>query len=165
MIAPQSGQAVRPIGPGVLVVSHPDTGGLEQTHHRGKHFFPWQAREFEISLHSHPDGRQLAAECQQTIELGFVSNFSVPGMIAVLLAAARVSRRNLDVTALAGTDPHVRPRGRNDERANATECFGIRDPLSINSEIDESLADPSAANARRAVGYVAQPGRFGSLLV
>src|SRR5438309_874372 len=79
-------------------------------------------------------------------------------MVAILLAAARVSADGLQMAVGTGTDPYVAPCRRNDDRTDARDLVRITQALSIGIEIDESAPRSPAANPRQRVADVAQPG-------
>ena len=65
------------------------------------------------------DRRQRRGEFEQPIELGRVADLRELGVIAILLAAARVAPGRLQMRERIGGDPDVGPRRRHHEPANA----------------------------------------------
>jgi hypothetical protein len=72
-------------------------------------------------------------------------------------AAARPSRAPSLAAGRVGTDPHVRPRGRNRERANAFE-IGLRlDGTAVRPPVAEAERPHLAPQAGTLVGHIPQP--------
>src|SRR6185437_3932470 len=62
-----------------------------------------------------------------------------------------------------GADPDVLPCGRNGERADAPQRFGVTQWRAISIAIAEALAAANSADAGLCVGNVTQPRFFGRL--
>ena len=74
-----------------------------------------EVRRAQVALDALAQARQHLAELEHAAELGAVARLAVLRVVAVLLAAARVARRGLDVAVGIGADPHVGPRRRDGE--------------------------------------------------
>src|SRR5690606_33626464 len=84
------------------------------------------------------------------------------GVVAVLLAAARVAAGGLEVAARVGADPHVLPRGRDHERLDAGPLrFGYE--RAVGGVVREAPAAADAPEAGVGVGDVDEPGLPGGL--
>ena len=75
----------------------------------------------KIGVHCAPDRDQRLAEIGEPRELRFVAVGPEAGVVPVLLAPARVTTGRLEVTVRTRADPHVGPRGRDRELADAPE--------------------------------------------
>src|SRR5439155_12402062 len=102
--------------------------------------------------------RQHLAEVQHVAELRVVARVAVRGVVAVLLAAARVARRGLDVAVGIGADPHLGPGRRDGERIDSSSLPSVRDAAAVGQVVSPARADALARDAARAVGDIAQPG-------
>src|SRR5439155_12301566 len=78
--------------------------------------------------------------------------------IAILLATALVAADGLQMAVGAGTDPHLGPGRRDDDRADARDLVRIAQALSVGIDVDESASRAPAADPRQRVADVAQPG-------
>jgi hypothetical protein len=78
-------------------------------------------------------------------------------MIAVLLAPPCVAAGRLDMAVSMGTNPYIRPCGRNDDRTDAPQLVGVPDFRTVRTAIGEPAAHLLAANARLTVADITQP--------
>src|SRR5207302_2848153 len=155
---PKRGQTERMVLPRVLFIADAGKGRLEQADDRGHDLLPRQAFAAQVSYHAPPDARQHPREARHAVELVGVANQAPARVIAMLLAAARVAARRLQVTARPGRDPHVLPGRRNDQRADALETRLVSDAPAIRAEVLEALAFADALYAGLVVGRVDEPG-------
>jgi hypothetical protein len=81
-------------------------------------------------------------------------------MVAVLLPAARVARRHLEMSFRDRTDPHVAPRGRDHERAEAADVLALADDAAVGIDVRKAPADSTPANAGHRVRDIPKPCRF-----
>ncbi len=97
-VAPaQRGEAEGVVLARVLVVADADQRAVEQPHHGGEELAPRMVRRAQVALDALAQQRQHLAELEHVAELRVVARLAVRRVIAVLLAAARVARRGLDV--------------------------------------------------------------------
>ena len=87
-----------------------------------------------------------------------VAGLAPARVIAVLLAAAGIAARRLDVAVGARADPHVGPGGRDCEAADPLERGGVGDPGSVGRHVAEPLAPAPAADPRIIVVHVPKAG-------
>jgi hypothetical protein len=80
-----------------------------------------------IPLYALTDFLDDVREREHALELGAVTMLPKPGMIAILFSAPRIPRRHLQVAIGLGADPHVGPRRRNHQRAEAFDHLGRAD--------------------------------------
>ena len=92
------------------------------------------------------------------MELGFVADFAPAFMIAVLLAAARVTSGCLNVSVWNRTDPDVFIRRWNRERFDAAQLALVSDGFAVGIEIREVAPAQLARDAGPRVVNVAKPG-------
>src|SRR5205814_9337222 len=76
---------------------------------------------------------------------------------AILLAAPGVASGRLQVATRVGTDPNIAPGGRDGETLDPADGFRVPDGAAAAIDVGEPLPDPLPPQARRLVGYVAQP--------
>jgi hypothetical protein len=114
-------EPVRAIRSSVFVVAHPDQGLLEQPHHRGEHFLARQTGTPQIVGRLPAHARQRLREPNEPVIFRLVSNDPPFRVIAILLAAARIASGRLEMAARIRTDPDVRPRRGDYERADTAE--------------------------------------------
>src|SRR5207247_8924527 len=81
---------------------------------------------------------QHAAEADQPRVLVGVAERRPTRVVAELLAPARITTRGLHVTARGRADPHIDPRWRNGERANAGEHCPVAHLLALRVPVLES---------------------------
>jgi hypothetical protein len=103
---------------------------------------------------------QHVAQLDHPLELRVIAVRAKVRMVAVLLAAARVARRDLQMSFRDRTDPHVAPRGRNHQRAKATNVRALADDAAVRIDVREAPAGSAPADARLRVRHVSQPCRF-----
>src|ERR1700704_5285660 len=147
----------------VLVVAHADQRLVEQHHHGGEDLAPREIARAQVALHALADLGEGFAELEHAPELRLVARLAVQGMVAVLLAAARVARSRLDVPFGVRADPDVGPGGRNREGVDPLALGFACDALAVRRVVNPALSRTLAPDAGEAVGDVAEPGAQGRL--
>ncbi|ANH67564.1 hypothetical protein ABE85_08290 [Mitsuaria sp. 7] len=109
-----------------------------------------------MSLHLPPQPGQALAEVQQQAELVLAAQGHPVRVIAVLLAAAGVTRGGLDMAIVTRADPDVLVGRRDRQGADALErrCIAHRPPRRI--DITEALGCALAAQPGFAIGHPTQ---------
>jgi len=149
---------------GIALVADANRGALEEPHDERQHLAARQPGKGDVGARLAADARQRLGEFHQMVELVGVAHLSPARVVAVLLAAARVAARDLEMSALVAADPHVGPRGRNHEEPDALERRLVGDAPAFRVEVLERLAAGLAHVALLAVARIAQSaGRAGSL--
>ena len=159
---------VRPealVGLGVLVVAHPDHGGLQQPHHSGHHLLARQTALVQVVIDLVPQRRQDAAEGGHAGELGLRPGGAPQRVVAVLLAAPLVAAGGLDVAARGPADPDVGVGRRDDQGADAVEGPWVGDRAALCVDIVEAGPGLHPGEAGVVVVDVDQAGGFGDVLV
>ena len=141
----------------VLVVADTDERAVEQRDHERLDLAPRQARPGEIVAQRRAELRQRRAEVGEAVELRAVTDLAPPRVVPVLLAAAGVPARRLQVPSRIRADPHIGPGRRNGEAV---------DPLPVRSAhgaagrsgVGEPTTTSLAPDAGLGVHDVAQPG-------
>ena len=83
-----------------------------QPHDRRQYPFPRQPAAPQIDIDLGADARQHPTEQQHSAELGLVARLAPAGVIAVLLAPARIAADRLDVAVRTGrSTPPATPAG------------------------------------------------------
>ena len=154
----QGREAERLVEPGVLLVADPDERQLEQPDDRGQHLLAGQARAAEVRVDPLADrsagGRRRRTSGRTSTTSRCSRNARV---IAVLLAPLRVAATSPGGGRCGSrSDPHVGPRGRDRERADARERRKGRGSASRRGCGRRTHARPAARDARPVVGRVAQ---------
>ena len=144
-------QTERMIVAGVLLVADPDQRLLEQLHDRREHLLPRQPRLLQIGARAASNAWKHPRERHEAFVLGFVTRLTPARMVAVLFASARVAARRLNVAAGVGTDPHVRPRRRDDDRSDSLEFGATGNRAPVGSDVAKSVPAPEPADAWCAV--------------
>src|SRR5215210_7717883 len=90
VVVPQGSEPEGVVGAGILVVSHPDAGQLEQPDHGREHLLPGQPGTAQVLLDPRADSGERLTERQHAAELGLVAYHAPPEVVAVLLPAPRV---------------------------------------------------------------------------
>jgi hypothetical protein len=138
---------------------HADERTLQQPHHGREHFVTRESLQEDVALDSLPDLPDDFAEVEEALELRALAISPETGMVAVLLAPARVTRGDLEVSVLVRADPDVGPRRRDHERAEALNRVLGDDKTAIGVVVREAATAALAADARDDVADVTQPGR------
>src|SRR5690606_5307643 len=99
---------------------------------------------------------QGASEGGQALELVLCGMGRPVGMIAVLLAPARIAPRRLNMAGGARTDPDIGPGRRDGQAADAVQRGGVPDQVAVRIPIAEAA---TGATARQAGAVVIAPGQ------
>src|SRR3954453_21862235 len=103
---------------------------VEQPHRAGQHALPRQpVARVEIRRHPLAQVRQRGREAHHVVEFLLVAPPPPVVVVAVLLAAGVIDAGRLEVPVRVRADPHVAPRGRDRQLADARERLGIADAL------------------------------------
>jgi len=154
VMIPERRQAVRMIRPRVLVVADTDQRLLEQADDGGEDALAGERRPFHVGRHPAANARQRRAELDEMVVLRFITRGAPRGVVAVLLASARVAAGRLNVTVVGRTNPDVRPRRRNRECVDAIERRRVADHATRGGDVRETRPGTAATNARPFVGDV-----------
>ena len=138
-------QAKRAVGAGVLFVTDPHEGRVEELDERCEHSLAWRARLAQVLRHAATDPRQSTAEFQDVIELLRVPVRAPARVIAILLAPACIMPRGLKVAARARADPHITLRGRDSEAADPGELRLVPHFAPVRVQVDEPASAVHAA--------------------
>ena len=157
----QGRQAKAPVRPGVFVVADADQGDLEKADRRRQHLLPGQTAPAKVGGDAAPKAGEGATEGEDPLELGFVAERSPAGVIAVLLAPARIAADRLDVAIRILADPYTLPSRRDDEPADALEDIGIAHTPPAGVDVIEAMSDRDPADARVVVVDVGQTMMLG----
>jgi hypothetical protein len=141
----QRGEAKRGIRPGVLVIANADESGLQQADHSGNNLLAWQAGPFQIVLYMFADNGQSFGKRKHPVELGFIPDLPVAGMIAVLATTPRINAGRLQMSVLEGADPDVLPGRWDYQRPYAAKRFAVTNGTTIEVKIGKTLSGGSAS--------------------
>src|SRR5690606_25241807 len=136
------------VGAGVLLVSDADEGFLEQGGDGGEDLFAREALELQMAANGYAEGGQGAGEDEHGVELGFLADLAIAGVVAVLLAAALVAAGGLEVAVGVGADPDIGPGGRDGQGLDAGEGGLVAEGFAAGAHVGEAPAGPLAGDAR-----------------
>jgi hypothetical protein len=148
MRAQQRRQPVAAVQLCVALGADPQRSRVQHAERRGERALP---RVVSSQVPGHPPSCrwQGCRELEHAVELDPVL-LEPPGLVVqVLRAASSIPSGGLDVTVGEGTDPHLGPGGRDDERVDAGACRGIHSPA-VRPAVGEAPARPEALDARSA---------------
>src|SRR5690606_11994550 len=135
----QGGEAVAPILAGVLVVADANERLLQQSHDQGEHLLAREAASSEVALGPASDAGERPCELDEAPVLRLVPHLAPARVVSVLLAAAGIAARGLDVPALDRADPDVGPCRRDGQAVEPSHPVGIGDALPIDADVVEAL--------------------------
>src|SRR5687768_1369382 len=98
-------------------------------------------------------------EREHSLELHAIPVLSEARVIAVLLSAAPIPRRHLQVAVLVRADPNVGPRGRNHQQPKPFDRRALADHQTGGIYVLEPTAMPMPADPRHCIGDVAKARR------
>src|ERR1700690_3848347 len=110
----------------------------------------------EPELDPPAQSRLRAAKSLHVVKLQLVALVPPRGVIAILLAAAAVEARRLQVSVGAGRDPNRGPRGRYRQPMDAIEHDGVLDRLAVLVEIQKARTHSLAPQPWLEVAHEAQ---------
>src|SRR5439155_13146741 len=128
------------------------------THDRGEHLLAREPWSSQVACDGSADARQRATKRGQLVILRLVANLPPASVVAILLAAARVSPCRLNVAVLEPADPNLRPRRRDRERANAREVAGGAEEPAVCIEVAKAPGRADSAYPRISIRHIAKPG-------
>src|SRR5216117_1863074 len=158
MALAQGGEAEGAVLARVLVVAHADQRLVEQHHHGGEDLAPREIPRAQIALHALADLGKGLAELEHAAEFRLVARLAVQGMVAILLAAARVARGRLDVSFGVRAYPDFGPGRGNRERVDPLALRLARDANAVRRVVNPALSRALAPDTGEAVGDVVEPG-------
>jgi hypothetical protein len=157
----QRGQAVGLVLARILVIPDAHHGRFEQVDDGRQHLLARQAGQAEGAVDFLADLRQRLAELDHALVLHLVAHLAPFGVVAVLLAPARVAPGGLQVAVGLRADPDLGPGRRDGQRLDAFQGGFVVDRLAARVEVAKAVALRLAADAGPVVEDVAQAGRFG----
>jgi hypothetical protein len=112
----------------------------------------------DVGCRPGPNRRERRSERLKAMELCFVAGLAPARVVAILLTAARVASRGLEMTAWISTDPDAGPGRGYHQRVNAFEDGRLSDDFAVRSDIPEPERPLLAADAAPIITHVAEPG-------
>ncbi len=161
--APERRQPVGAVVARVLRVPDPDERGLQEVNDGREHLLALVAGAPHVQTDPAPNAGQRAAELGEPGILCLITDFTPARMVPVLLSPASIAAHGLDVTGGRGTDPHVRPRRRNGDRADSLKRLRIGHLRAVGARVLEAAPDTDALDAGPRVAHVEQSRRRGGL--
>src|SRR5438132_5061173 len=126
----------------VLVIPDADSGVFQQADDGREHLLPWQAGPFEVAVGLFADLRQRLGEGEHAVVLDRVTDLAPTKVVAILLSPARVASCRLEMAARVGTDPDVRPGGRDGQTPDPADGLRVADPAAVAGRVGEPLPHP-----------------------
>jgi len=161
VLVAQRGEPVRLVLLHVGGVADADEGGLQQTHHRGQHLLPRQPGEREIASRALAQRHERDPEAEKALVLGLVSEGHPVRVVAVLLAPLGVAPGRLQMPLGVGTDPDVRPGGRDGQARHPLEHGAVPDLAPARIEHGGPAPEHAPGQTGAAPRHVAQAARLG----
>ena len=157
----QRGRAVVVVQLGVPFPADAEQAQVEQAHGAGRHPVPVQVPAAHV-----PQGRlaqpgQRQREPEHVRELLLVPVLAPPVVVAVLGPVPAIDPGGLDVAERVGRDPHLLPRGRQDQGADPLERFRRGDRRAGRIPVGEAVRGLLPGDARPARITAMQPGHGG----
>jgi hypothetical protein len=117
----EGGEPIALVVPGVVAVADADQRRLQEIDDGGQHLLARQAAQRHMRRHPGANPRQGLGEVNEMLIFRAFADLAKGGVIAVLLAAARIAPGRLEMAAGVGRDPDIGP-GRRDrsERMRAS---------------------------------------------
>jgi hypothetical protein len=146
----------------VFLVADAHEGRVEEANDRRQHGVAARHRadrRGEVGGDALPDARQRRAELEHALELVGVLGEAPVGVIAILLAPARVASGRLDMAVGAQADPDVFVRRRDREGPDALQFGRLAHPLAVGADVPEVVADADAPDAGRLIAHPDQAAR------
>ena len=142
----ERGQPERAVAVGVGVVADAEVAEVEQTDGRGTGALERHTLEAEVRQHLAP-GTWESERGGNAVELQLVALALPVGVVEVLAAAGVIGADQLDVAVGVRTDPHVLPRRRDREAADALDLL-CGQALTGRVEVDKAGAGAPTGPAR-----------------
>src|SRR6266436_1768638 len=154
VLAAKRRKSIGVIPASIFLVANPYQRRLEQADHGGQHLLSGQISDGQVMFDTLADPRERLPEVDEPGVLGLVPHLTPARVIAILLAAARVSSDRLDVPVRNGTDPHIGPCRGNGEVPDAAKRDQVVDRRSVGSEVAKAGPVTHPPEARLPVGDV-----------
>jgi hypothetical protein len=160
MVVAQCRQAEAVVLFGVLLVADAHQSRLEQTYDGRQNRAAGEWLTPHVMVDTLANARQGAAELPHAVKLDLVARRAPIGMIAMLLAAAGVAPRGLQVPKRVERYPDARPGRWDGEMPQPIECVSIDNSSPVRIIIDKPLPGPSPGDARLVIRHVNETGLF-----
>src|ERR1043165_6543589 len=131
-------QAVRRLRLRTLVVADAEEALVDEADDRGEHALAIELAAAEIGADAAAQLRQRLAELDDAAELLLLAPGAEAVVVAVLRAALLVDADGLQRRGLAAGDPHVLPRRRNAQLADALQRPLVGDRLAVRVDVVEA---------------------------
>src|SRR5262249_55774570 len=132
--------------------------------HCCQNFLPWQSPQSHMLVHFLSDGGKSNREGDDVLVLGAFPHLAETRMVAVLLAALRVTARGLDVAVSPRANPDVAPGRRDCQSPDPFLHVRLTELRPVGSGVRESFSRLPAPYARSGIGNISQARRFGGVL-
>ena len=113
-----------------------------------------RSRRFRSDLDPAAQSRQCLSEFEETFIFGALALGAEIGVIAILLAPARIDSSCLEVAVRIGAKPRILIGRRKSDRVQSIDLVAVRDALPVRVEIGPITALPLAADSRLRIAAV-----------
>src|SRR5947209_10626566 len=161
MLVAEGGEPIALVFLGITVVANPDKGRLQEVYDRGQNFFTRKPLQRHVLVELRANLRQNVSKLDYVIEFCALHHLAKSNVVAVLLAASRVSSGGLEVPVRARRDPHVRPCGGNRQLANALQRSLVPYSAALWANIGKPASGSASFDARLVIVGIDKPGAFG----
>jgi hypothetical protein len=124
---------------GIVVVAHPDEGGLEKMNDGSKNFLARETSKGHVLANLRADGGKGLGELHHMFVFGALADLAKAPMIAVLLAPLGIAAGGLDVPVRRRAYPDIGPGRWDGERLDAPEDVSLCHSGTIWSSVGEAL--------------------------
>ena len=140
VLVAQGGEPVRAVVARVLVVPDPDERRLQQLYDGREDLLAGNALQGQIGIDASPHRGQRRREERQAVELDPVAERGPVRVVPVLQPSSCVATDCLQMRVGEVADPHVGPRGRDDDAADPLQRRVVVDPRAVVMVVAEATA-------------------------
>ena len=130
---------------GIFLVADADMLGVEQPDDRGEHGVAAELAPLEVLLDPPPQPRQRLAELEQAFVFRALALGAEIGVVAILLAAARIDAGRLEMAVGVGAEPGLLIGRRQADGVQPVDLVAVGDALSLGVEIGPVAAHAACA--------------------
>lgn len=127
---------------GVGLAPDPEEAEIEKADRAGEHALASEAVGGEPAARLRPQRPEGGGEVEHALELLAVAPLAPGVVVQVLPPSGRVHSGGLEMAERIGTDPHVRPRGRNRQGADPLELTPVANQPAVVPAVLETAAPP-----------------------
>jgi hypothetical protein len=153
-------QAVGLVRDRVVLGADAEEAAVQQAGRDRQDVLPREVVALEVRLDTLAQRGQRPRELDHVLELLAIARGAPLRVVEVLLAAALVDARGLDVSAGVRADPHVLPRRRDDELVDPGQELLLVDAITLLVDVGEPASAAHAPDAGAVAERASQPCRL-----